>query len=499
MAVLSDRVQQTHSLEKGGIARPHVRLSLRTQRHLLTAALVVLDSLMLVTAAASAYRVRFYVPLPVFRDVMPRLEYYLPLAGAMIALWLGLFALWGLYAEHNLLGGTREYAMVFSACTMATMLVVMSSFLIETFVVSRGLLLLAWFFTFLFVAIGRVLFRRVIYGLRRWGYFLSPAVIIGANAEGVALAQQLDTWRASGMRLLGFVDDTLPPGTPVHNGLAVLGPGEDLDRLIEREGIEELVVATAGVSRERLLDIVQTYGISPRVNIHFSSGLFEILTTGVRVRERAYVPLIDLNKVRLTGMDIFLKATLDLVVTVLVLILLSPLLALIALTIKIDSPGPAIYRRRVLGLRGREFDALKFRTMRSDWQRAAQDDGVRNQFVVGVKPRNDVRVTGLGRFLRRYSLDELPQLFNVLKRDMSLVGPRMISQEEVAFYGKWAMNLLTVRPGITGLWQVSGRADLTYDEKVGLDMYYIRNYSIWLDLQILFRTVLVVLRGRGAY
>ncbi len=480
-------------------ARPQARLDLRTQRRLLTASLVALDSLALVAAAVISYLTRFWVPLPLFQDVSPRLAYYLPLAGAMLLLWLGLFALAGLYDEHNLLGGTREYALVFNACTIAALLVIVGSFLVETFVVSRGLLVLVWLFTFLAVGSARFGFRRVIYRLRRRGYFLSPAIIVGANAEGVALAEQLDVWTASGMRLVGFVDDALPTGSPVHNGLTVLGTCADLGRVIEQEGVEELVVATAGVPREQVLSIVQAYGTSPRVDIHFSSGLFEILTTGVRVRERAYVPLISLNKVRLDGLDMALKTALDLALTIPGLIALAPLLGLIAVLVRLDSPGPALYRRRVLGLHGREFDAYKFRTMRVDWEQTVQDEAVRNQFVVGVKPKNDPRVTRVGRILRKYSLDELPQLVNVLKREMSLVGPRMITREEAAFYDKWQMNLLTVRPGITGLWQVSGRAELTYEDKVRLDMYYIRNYSIWLDLQILVRTASVVLKGRGAY
>ncbi|MBM4430775.1 MAG: sugar transferase [Chloroflexi bacterium] len=492
------RLGASQPREAGEDSRPQVRLELKTQRRLLVTGLVVLDSLMLVASASVAYLVRFQIPLPLFRDVLPRLEYYLPMAGGMVLLWLGLFVWSGLYDEHNLLGGTREYALVFNACTTGTLLIVFGTFLVEA-PVSRGLLVLTWLFTLLFVGSARFVFRRLIYRLRRQGYFLRPAVVVGANAEGVALARQLDIWAASGMRLVGFVDDTLPPGTMIHNGLSVLGTLDDLERLTRQEGVKELVVATAGVTRERLLDVVQTYGMSPEVDIHFSSGLFEILTTGVRVRERAYVPLISLNKVRLTGVDVLLKTTLDLAITLPGLIVISPLLALIAILIKLDSPGPVFHRRRVFGLYGREFDAFKFRTMYADWQQRVDSDEVRNQFVLGVKPKNDPRVTRLGRFLRQYSLDELPQLINVLKRDMSLVGPRMITKEEAAFYEQWKMNLLTIRPGITGLWQVSGRADVTYEEKVRVDMYYIRNYTIWLDLQILFQTIPAVLKREGAY
>jgi len=154
-----------------------------------------------------------------------------------------------------------------------------------------------------------------------------------------------------------------------------------------------------------------------------------------------------------------------------------------------------------MGMGGQEFDALKFRTMAVNADEILENNPeLKAQFEDNHKLKNDPRVTPMGRFLRRWSLDELPQLFNVLRRDMSLVGPRMISPPERGEYGKWGMNLLTVRPGITGLWQVSGRSDVSYEERVRLDMYYIRNYSILLDLQILFiQTLPAVLKGKGAY
>jgi len=169
--------------------------------------------------------------------------------------------------------------------------------------------------------------------------------------------------------------------------------------------------------------------------------------------------------------------------------------------IKLDSPGPVIHRRRVLGVGGRQFDAFKFRTMHMDGDRIL---GRNPELLVELqseeKLKDDPRITRLGRWLRRYSIDELPQLFNVLLGQMSLVGPRMISPQEALRYGHHKSNLFTVKPGITGLWQVSGRSDLSYDERVRLDMHYIRNYSIWLDFHILFvKTASAVIRGRGAY
>ncbi len=225
-----------------------------------------------------------------------------------------------------------------------------------------------------------------------------------------------------------------------------------------------------------------------------------ILTTSLTVNEFAYVPLVYVNKVRLTGLDNVVKFILDYILATVFLIVLSPILLLIAIWIKASSPGPVLHKRLVMGLNGKQFYAIKFRTMATNGDEILdQHPKLKEDLARDHKLKNDPRITRVGAFLRKYSLDELPQLINVLKRDMSLVGPRMISPEEVSMYKQFDMNLLTVLPGITGLWQVSGRSDISYDERVRLDMYYIRNWSMWLDLQLLFQTIPAVLKSRGAY
>jgi lipopolysaccharide/colanic/teichoic acid biosynthesis glycosyltransferase len=195
-----------------------------------------------------------------------------------------------------------------------------------------------------------------------------------------------------------------------------------------------------------------------------------------------------------------LKTLLDWTVALPGLLMLSPVLLAIAAAVRLDSPGPVLHRRRVVGRGGTTFDALKFRTMYADGDaRLAAHPEARAALAADGKLKDDPRVTRVGAVLRRWSLDELPQLWNVLRRQMSLVGPRMIVPEELTRYGKWDMNLLTVWPGLTGLWQISGRSELGYGERVQLDMHYIRNYSIWLDLFILLRTLPAVVRGEGAY
>lgn len=195
-----------------------------------------------------------------------------------------------------------------------------------------------------------------------------------------------------------------------------------------------------------------------------------------------------------------MKAFVDFMFVIPGLLLISPLLFFIAVLVKLDSPGPIIHRRRVLGLNGRVFDAFKFRTMYVNGDEIlAKYPKLRTELARNYKLKCDPRVTRIGHWLRKFSLDELPQLFNVLQQDMSLVGPRIITPNEIKKYGQWDDTFLSVMPGLTGLWQISGRSDTSYDERVRLDMEYIHNWSVGLDINILLETIPAVLKGDGAY
>ena len=468
---------------------------------LLIAALLLSDVLMAAIAFRIAYWVRFEIPISVFSpDALPTRAFYERLVIILTPVWIGIFALLGLYHRENLLGGTEEYSRVFRGTAIGLSLVVLAGFLEPQFIVARGWVFLGWVFTFLLTCFGRFSLRRVAYMLRSRGAFLSPALMVGANQEAQMLAGQLIGWGTSGLKLLGFVDGEQSVGEELMPGLKIVGSLDQLDSIIGRLGVTELILASSALSREQILDIFRRYGTAEGINLRMSSGLYEIITTGLSVREFAYVPLVGVNKVRLAGHDRMLKLALDFALTIPALILLLPLFLLLALVIRLDSPGPVLHRRRVMGINGRQFDAFKFRTMRLDGERilAARPD-LQEELAANHKLKVDPRVTRVGGFLRRFSLDELPQLLNVLRREMSLVGPRMISPEEMARYDQWGQNLLTIPPGITGLWQVSGRSDVGYEERVRLDMHYIRNWNIWTDLQLIFQTIPAVLKGRGAY
>lgn len=464
--------------------------------------LVASDLLMSGIAFRVAYAIRFEMSIQLFKqDALPSLGYYESLVLVILPAWLVVFWGMGLYNRQNLLGGTREYARVFNATTAGLFIVIAAGFLLPDLIVARGWLLVAWGLVFLMTAVGRFVLRRVVYELREDGYFLSPAVIVGANDEGISLAQQLSRWKSSGLHIVGFVDKKLTKGKEVWEGLSCLGSVDDLDDIVEAYGVEEIILATSAISsRDRMLDIFKQYGVAKDVNVRLSSGLYEIITTGLTVKEFAYVPLVGINQVRLSGLDKAMKVILDYSLTLPGLVALLPLMGLIGLLIKLDSEGPVIHRRRVMGVNGSEFYAYKFRTMvvNGDELLAGRSD-LQAELKENHKLRDDPRVTRVGKWLRKTSLDELPQLLNVLKGQMSLVGPRMITPEEIDKYDQWDLNLLTVRPGLTGLWQVNGRSDVSYEQRVQYDMHYVRNWSIWLDLQLLYQTIPAVIKGHGAF
>jgi exopolysaccharide biosynthesis polyprenyl glycosylphosphotransferase len=467
---------------------------------LLTVGLVALDTIMVSAAFGIAYAVRFKAGVPGLSTPEYSGAFYSSVAVWSVPIWIALLAIFRLYDRRRLFTGFQEYVRIANACTTGLLVEVLLSFLEVHQPISRGWLLLTWLLSMALLMAGRFAARRVLYRLRRAGHFRSRTLIVGTNLEAQALAEQLMARDGAESQLIGFVDSTLPAGSPVSGDLQVVCSPEDLEDTVDQLNVREVIVASTAVSRDELLDVYRTIGQAPRVQLRLSSGLFEILTTGMEVQEVNGISLMTPQRVRITGVDAVVKTAVDYVVAGLALVVFGPLLLLIALGVWLDSGGPIIHRRRVLGVSGRPFDAFKFRTMIVNAERRKRQEPIsfpdRRQ---AFKAKDDPRITRIGRLLRRTSLDELPQLLNVLRGEMSLVGPRMIAPDELARYGKWQHNLLTVKPGITGPWQVQGRGDIAYEERVRLSMHYVRNYSLWLDLEILARTVIVVFAGRGAY
>jgi exopolysaccharide biosynthesis polyprenyl glycosylphosphotransferase len=462
--------------------------------------LIVSDLAFYYAAFRLAYWVRYESNWPITQFwIQPAIDYS-QLGLLTIPVTLLTFAFMGLYNRKNLLGGTREYSLVFNATSLGLLINICLGFLFPTdFDLARGWVLLAWFFSFLTISTGRFLIRRAVYQLRHEGMFQSPALIIGSNAEASLVADQLTSAKSGGLRVVGFVrcDNCY---SSIQESISCLGSLEDLPNIIRKNRVNVIILISSALSREQVLDIFRKYGTSKDIDLRMSTGLYEIITTGLQVKEDGMVPLVAINKVRLTGTDQVLKILLDYFIAIIAAIVLLPVFLIIGILIKLDSPGPAIHLRRVMGVNGKQFNAYKFRTMRVNGdQILAAHPELMQEYKASFKIKDDPRVTRLGRFLRKTSIDELPQIFNVLRNEMSLVGPRMICPEELEKYDQWDINLLTVKPGLTGLWQVRGRSDVSYEERVRFDMFYIRNWTIWLDVQIIFQTIPAVILKRGAY
>jgi exopolysaccharide biosynthesis polyprenyl glycosylphosphotransferase len=316
-----------------------------------------------------------------------------------------------------------------------------------------------------------------------------------------------------GVNVVGFVDPVSARGTDVMGGLTVLGPPEDLPEIVLERDVERVVVAFFDRPVDDAIDLVR-HAKDLRVQVDVVPRLFTAVDPRAQIHTLEGFPLIGLPPPRLWRSSLLVKRMLDVALAGLGLVVLSPLFAFIALRTKLQSRGPVLYRHERVGLNGRPFDLIKFRTMfiehstgerygganaSEELQRMPEDPVAREEFDRTQKLADDPRVTAFGRFLRRTSLDELPQFWNVLRGEMSLVGPRPVTTAELSRYRDEVVTLLSFRPGMTGYWQVNGRARNVYDERVRLDLAYVRGWSLKLDFVVLGKTAWALLKGHGAY
>ncbi len=465
-------------------------------------ALVVSDGLMVTLSFWLAYYVRFGGEiLDLGASPMPHttLFFYTRVIYLFAPLVLVTFFFYKLYDWDYLLGSSGEYTRVVSATTVGIFVVVLVSFMAKAPTISRAWLFIVWAAGCLFTMTGRLLVRQAIYWQRRRKIFVIPTLIVGANQEGRNIASQVAKTPNSGIRIVGFADDYLSDGEEVTNGLRVVGKTTVLPSLIDANGVELVVFASSTFSHQQIVRMLQALR-GYKIDIQLSSGLFEILLSRVMIKEIGGIPFVGIKSVSLSAGDLILKTAFDFTLSVVGAVLLSPLLLLIALLIKATSPGPILYVQERVGKGGKVFDFYKFRTMCADADKMLPKlKSLNEKEEVIFKIKNDPRTTLVGRVLRRLSFDELPQLLNVIKGDMSLVGPRPPIPEEVAEYQDWQLKRLDVIPGMTGLWQVSGRSSLSFEEMVKLDLFYIENWSLTFDIKILLKTVKAVIAGTGAY
>lgn len=424
------------------------------------------------------------------------------LLGLALPTWLVLAKARGLYDRDRTRADYStpdEIAALAQLITFGSWIVLVAAYLIGLHLyLPRAILF--WLLALVLLVAGRAITRTA---ARRARPYIQRTVIVGAGEVGQLVARKVLDQPHSGIELVGFVDAE-PRERPAElEQVPVLGPPARIRDLVDHYEVDRVVVAFSRDVDEQTLALVRDIR-DREIQIDIVPRLFDSLGPRATLHTIAGFPLVNLPEASLSSSALFVKRVFDFMGSLLLLVLLAPMFALVALLIKLDSPGPVFYRQERLGLHGRPFKILKFRTMRIDADEhlarlIATDPELRREYEANHKLARDPRVTRVGSVLRRTSIDELPQILNVLWGEMSLVGPRPIVEAERRRYRDDASRLIDLPPGMTGYWQISGRSNVSYAERVRLDMAYVRNWSLGLDLLILAKTVRALLSGQGAY
>ncbi|WP_299285045.1 undecaprenyl-phosphate glucose phosphotransferase [Thermoflexus sp.] len=424
---------------------------------------------------------------------------YIPFQIAWTVLLLVTFRLDRVYPPQMGAPWLEEMYRVLNAVAKSTLVLMAVVFFSQSLFYSRLMFLEAALLVVWMLGALRLLESRVERMLRRRGLGVVRALIVGAGDLGRAVMRAALARPELGYRIIGFVDDDPEKARTDIGPFRARGTLEDLPRVLREEAVDEVIITLPLAFYDRIQEVVQ-HCEAHRVPVRIVPDPFQLTLSRLDVRDLDGIPLIGIREARFSPWQFRIKRAMDLILATVLLILAAPLMALIALAIRLDSPGPVIFRQVRVGKDGRLFTMYKFRTMRVGAEQEQERLRALNEASGPLfKIRNDPRVTRVGRILRRLSLDELPQLVNVLKGEMSLVGPRPPVPSEVEAYKPWQRQRLSAIPGMTGLWQISGRSDLTFDEMCLLDIYYIENWSPLLDLEIMLRTIPRVIMGEGAY
>ena len=406
----------------------------------------------------------------------------------------------GLYGRRMLI--YRMVERLFFACLEGAVLSIILMFFAQVSgQVSRFFVLAYLVIAFVLLAIVRVILSKA---MKKVKAFQIPVLIVGAGQTAELVVRQI--LHDSGMRyrVVGFLEDRHPVDIMLH-GFPVLGGFGNMEEVIQETGVHTVLIAAPGLPQDDLSSLIyRAQSLVKQVDV--IPNLVAVPMSNVTAESffDAKIMVLHIRNNLASPWNQMLKRLFDIVATICGGLLIAPILLAIAFWVSHDSPGPVIFKHRRVGRNGKEFNCYKFRSMCVNSKEVlehllATDPEAKAEWDKEFKLKNDPRITKSGAFLRKTSLDELPQLWNVLKGEMSLVGPRPIVQAEVPRYGKYIKEYYSVLPGITGMWQTSGRSDIDYPERVQMDSWYVHNWSVWLDMVLLWRTVAVVLQHKGAY
>jgi exopolysaccharide biosynthesis polyprenyl glycosylphosphotransferase len=466
-----------------------------------------LDFIAVLGGFVIAYIIRVQLegrPVPYPTGGMVYVQFFL----LIIPVWILIFALSGLYGQTGQKGRLEEIGKIFTAVSGGTMFLVLMDFLsVDPIFPAKAIIIYGYGLSFLFVVLERTILRTIQRWLYRFGIGSRRTIIAGSGSIAQQLAE--DMAHHGGHRLVAIVD-AHPQAqkrikyVPVYKTIA-----EAVAKVGE---IDEIIQADSDLPEAEVLALVD-YANKHQATYRFVPNNFGMYATQSTMQIMAGVPLLEVRRTPLEGWGRIFKRAFDLLLVVPSLIVLAPVFLIIGIAIKMTDPGPVFYRHKRLSRSGKDIYVYKFRSLIVKYSTGAGYTGKTDaeifiemgrpelveEFKKAQKLNDDPRVSKVGRILRKTSLDELPQLINVLKGDMSLVGPRPIVLDEVQHYGAQAFKFFALKPGLVGLWQVSGRSDVDYDERVKLDIYYVENWSLWLDIKIIAKAFVTVLSGKGAY
>ncbi len=463
--------------------------------------LALIDGVLVVEAFYLAWFVRY--ELQWYRAVDPAsytgFDFYLWVSILAAVLIIGAFVLEGVYRLPRGTSYLNEFYRLLNGATTVTIILMVGNFMFQPAYHSRLVYGIAGVLILLFVAAARVVNRSVMASLRRRGIGTRRVLLVGAGEVSRTIMRVLLAKPDLGFEAVGFLDDNPERGQRDVGSFPALGAIDNLSQVVIEYQVDEVIVTLPWQYHRRIMVVLnECERLSVRARV--VPDVLQLSLDKVDVEVLDGIPVLSTKNVSISGASYAIKRTLDLLITFVGLLIALPLMLIMAIAIKLDSPGPAIFVQERIGKDGVTFHAYKFRSMIADAESQRLKLAELNEADGPLfKIKDDPRLTRTGRLLRRFSFDEIPQVFNVLLGDMSLVGPRPALPEEVDEYEPWHRKRLDVVPGMTGLWQVSGRSNLTFDEMALLDIYYVENWSPRLDISILLRTIPKVLSGEGAY
>lgn len=459
--------------------------------------LVPLDFILFILAGVSAYNIRFAQITAEIRPVIFSLPFseYIKILLLISLAWLVIFSFAGLYKIKGTRSLVKEVYDIVVACSTGLVLVVILIFFFREFFSSRFIVLAGWLLAIIYVITARMVVRAIQRVLFSQGIGVHNIIIVGNSKSADILINKFSSQKNSGYEVLKRLRDFS------------IETAQELEDFIKTREVDEIIQADPNLTKAEVLRLYD-FAYEQHLTFKYAADLLDAKVLKTEVMEIAGLPIVEVIKTSLDGWGRISKRFFDIIGSLILIILTSPITIITSILIKIDSKGPVFFAEKDdgsplyrVGQNGKLFRYFKFRSMikGSDSMRYNELSG-NNMRTDGplVKIKNDPRVTRIGKFIRRYSIDELAELFLVLQGNMSLVGPRPHLPEEVAKYEQSHKKVLTIKPGITGLAQVSGRSDLSFEEEVKLDSYYIENWSLLLDLSILLRTPMAVLRSRKA-